>query len=185
MGKRNEKIDAYIEKSADFAKPILTHLRELVHLASPEIEETWKWSFPNFDYKGPFCSMAGFKQHCAFGFWKAALMKDSKKFLEPMGKTAMGHFNKLTSVDDLPSDKIMISYIKEAVGLNELKISVPKKKTASGEIPRHEQFSASLKKNKKALSNFEKMPPGYQKDYNEWINEAKTEATRTRRPSAP
>jgi len=176
------RVDAYIEKSQPFAKPILLHLRQLVHKACPDITETIKWGFPNFEYKGLVCNMASFKAHCAFGFWKAAMMKDSKKFLEPMGKTAMGHFNKLTSVDDLPSDKIMISYIKEAVGLNELKISVPKKKTATKEtIPRHEQFSASLKKNKKALSNFEKMSPSYQKDYNEWINEAKTEATRTRR----
>ena len=99
-----------------------------------------------------------------------------------MGKTAMGHFNRLTSIDDLPSEKIMISYIREAVQLNELKVSVPKKKPASKEaIPRHEIFSAALKKNKKALTNFEKMSASQQKDYNEWINEAKTETTRSRR----
>jgi len=176
------RVDAYIEKSQPFARPILNHLRQLVHKACPEVTETIKWGFPNFEYKGLLCSMASFKAHCAFGFWKAALMKDSAKFLEPMGKTAMGHFNRLTSVDDLPSDKILISYIKEAVGLNESKIAVPKKKPVAKEaIPVHEAFSAALKKNKKAFANFEKMSASYQKDYHLWINEAKTEATRNRR----
>ena len=176
------RVDAYIEKSQPFARPILNHLRQLVHKACPEVTETIKWGFPNFEYKGLLCSMASFKAHCAFGFWKAALMKDSAKFLEPMDKTAMGHFNRLTSVDDLPSDKILISYIKEAVGLNESKIAVPKKKPVAKEaIPVHEAFSAALKKNKKAFAKFEKMSASYQKDYHLWINEAKTEATRNRR----
>jgi hypothetical protein len=47
-------------------------LRDLVHKACPEVEETMKWSFPHFDYKGMMCSMAAFKQYCAFGFWKAS-----------------------------------------------------------------------------------------------------------------
>src|SRR6478735_11957038 len=91
------RVDVYIEKSQPFAKPILSHLRQLVHKACPEMTETIKWGFPNFEYKGLVCNMAAFKAHCAFGFWKAALMKDSKKVLEPMRKTAMGHLNKLTS----------------------------------------------------------------------------------------
>ncbi|HSB93855.1 MAG TPA: YdeI/OmpD-associated family protein [Flavitalea sp.] len=176
------RVDAYIEKSQPFAQPILQHLRQLVHKACPEITETIKWGFPNFDYKGIVCNMAAFKAHCAFGFWKAALMKDADKFLEPVGKTAMGHFNRLTKVDDLPSDKIMISYIKEAVALNEMNIAVPKKKVATRQATAvHEGLMAALKKNKKAFANFEKMSPSYQKDYHSWINEAKTDATRTRR----
>ncbi|MBI1804045.1 MAG: DUF1801 domain-containing protein [Ignavibacteriae bacterium] len=71
MGKKDRRVDAYIARSADFAKPILKHLRELVHHGCPESEETIKWGFPSFDYKGPFCSMAAFKQHCVFGFWNA------------------------------------------------------------------------------------------------------------------
>jgi hypothetical protein len=74
MGKNDPRIDDYIAKSQDFARPILEHLRDLVHKACPEVEETMKWSFPHFDYKGMMCSMAAFKQHCAFGFWKASLI---------------------------------------------------------------------------------------------------------------
>jgi hypothetical protein len=75
MGTRDPRVDAYIAKSADFAKPILTHLREVVHAACPECQETMKWSFPHFDYKGMLCSMAAFKQHAVFGFWKARSLR--------------------------------------------------------------------------------------------------------------
>ena len=67
-------VDAYIAKSAEFARPILAHLREVVHAACPDVEETMKWSFPHFEYRGLLCSMAAFKEHCAFGFWKGSLV---------------------------------------------------------------------------------------------------------------
>src|SRR3981081_4202432 len=105
MAARNKVIDAYIENSAGFAKPILKHLRELVHKACPDVEEKMKWSFPHFDYKGEMmCSMAAFKQHAVFGFWKAALMSDPQKIMS--NEESMGHFGRMTSVKDLPNDKI-------------------------------------------------------------------------------
>jgi hypothetical protein len=61
MGKKDPRVDAYIAKCADFAKPIMTHLRELIHTACPDVEETWKWSFPCFMYRGAMmCNMAAF-----------------------------------------------------------------------------------------------------------------------------
>ena len=71
MATKDPRIDAYIAKAANFAKPILKHLRKVVHTGCPEVEETMKWSMPHFDYKGMMCGMAAFKEHCAFGFWKA------------------------------------------------------------------------------------------------------------------
>ena len=113
-------IDLYIDKSADFAKPILEHFRNLVHHTCPQVEEKIKWSFPHFDYKGEMmCSMAAFKHHCAFGFWKAAIMKDKHKLFNT--KDAMGHFGKITSIKDLPSDKILLAYIR----IRERRASVP------------------------------------------------------------
>ncbi len=81
MAKKDARIDAYIKNSEEFAKPILAHFRALIHKACPDVEETMKWSFPHFDYKGEMmCSMASFKEHCAFGFWKTSLMKDPHKY---------------------------------------------------------------------------------------------------------
>src|SRR6185295_1881691 len=125
-------IDAYIAKSADFAKPILKHIRELVHKACPDVEEKMKWSFPHFDYKNEMmCSMAAFKQHAVFGFWKASLMKDPVLVENAKSEVAMGHLGRLTSLKDLPADKKITAWIKEAMKLNDQGIKLsPKAKPA-------------------------------------------------------
>jgi uncharacterized protein YdeI (YjbR/CyaY-like superfamily) len=185
MATKDKRIDAYIAKAQPFAKPILTHLRSLVHKACPDVEETMKWSFPHFDYKGSaMCHMASFKQHAAFGFWKAALMKDASK-LVGMAKTevAMGHMGRLESVKDLPSDKVMLAYIKEAMKLNEENIRLPaKKKTAEPkELKVPDFLKTALQKNKKAKTTFDAFSYTNKKEYVDWLNEAKTEATREKR----
>ncbi|NJD23222.1 MAG: hypothetical protein FIA82_11230 [Melioribacter sp.] len=183
MGKKDLRVDAYIAKSQDFAKPILKHLRELVHKACPDVEETIKWSFASFDYKGPFCSMAAFKQHCVFGFWKAALMKDPVLMSNAKSETAMGHLGRITSLKDLPSDKTLISYLKEAAKLNADGVKLPKKKISSEKkvivVPNY--FSKELKKNQKANETFNNFSYSHKKEYVEWITEAKTEETRNKR----
>ncbi|HEY0677797.1 MAG TPA: YdeI/OmpD-associated family protein [Chitinophagaceae bacterium] len=177
------RIDAYIQKAAPFAQPILEHLRELVHKACPQVQETMKWSFPHFEYKGILCSMAAFKQHCSFGFWKAALLKDEKQLLNRHGDTGMGHFGKISSLKDLPSDKILTAYIQEAVHLNEDEIKlVSRTKAAPKKEPQTPpELLSALKKNKAALKTFENFSPSHKREYVEWITEAKTEATRDKR----
>ncbi len=180
----NKSIDAYIAKSAGFAKPILTHLRELVHQTCPDAEEKMKWSFPHFDYKGEMmCSMAAFKQHCAFGFWKGAIMKDPVLRETAASETAMGHLGKITSLKDLPSDKKIISWIKEAMALNDngIKLPVKTKPAAAKETAIPDYFTKALAKNKKAKQVFDAFPPGKRKDCILWLTEAKTEATRNKR----
>ncbi len=181
MGKKDNRVDAYIAKSADFAKPILNHLRKIIHKGCPAVEETIKWSFASFDYKGPLCSIAAFKEHCAFGFWKAALMKDADK-MKNNQQNAMGHAGKIKSLSDLPSDKILISWVKEAAKLNEDGIKLPpRKKTEKNDLTIPEYFTKALKKNKKALQAFESFSPSHKREYVQWITEAKTEETRNRR----
>lgn len=179
---KDPRVDMYITKSADFARPILEHLRSLVHKACPDVQETMKWSFPHFDYKGTMCSMAGFKQHCSFGFWKASLMKDPDKILTTTGAEAMGHFGKITRLKDLPSNKIMIKYIKEAAKLNVAGVKVVRTKATLKKQPKTPpDFLAALKKNKAALVRFESLPPSHKREYIEWIVEAKRQETRAKR----
>ena len=182
MGKKDKRVDDYISKSAAFAKPVLNHIRQLVHTGCPQVEETIKWGFPNFDYKGVFCSMAAFKEHCSFGFWKAAIMKDAEK-LKANQESAMGHLGKIKSIDDLPSDKILISYIKEAARLNDEGVKLPprNKSVEKKELIIPEYFTKPLSKNKKASQAFEAFSPSHKKEYVEWITEAKTEETRNKR----
>ena len=175
MGKNDPRVDAYIEKSADFAKPILKHLRALVHTECPDVIETIKWSFPNFEYKGILCGMASFKEHCAFGFWKSSLV-DSRS------DKAMGQFGRITSVSDLPKDSVILGYIKKAMEVNESGVKVhprPRKTKPPFKVPA--DLSAALKKSAAAQKVFDGFSPGKQRDYVEWITEAKTKETREKR----
>jgi len=173
-------VDAYIEKAQDFAKPILNHIRKLVHEACPDVTETKKWSFPHFDYKGMMCSMASFKEHCAFGFWKQSLMED-KAF--PAEKTAMGSFGRIKSLADLPDDKTMKKLIVDAMRLNDegIKAAKPKPSGEKKELVVPEILVAALETNALASETFNNFPYSKKKDYVEWINEAKTDATRNKR----
>ncbi|MEY2518280.1 MAG: hypothetical protein QOF24_39 [Verrucomicrobiota bacterium] len=177
MATKDPRIDAYIAKSADFAKPILKHLRKVVHAGCPQVEETIKWSMPHFDYKGVMCGMAAFKEHCAFGFWKESLIFNRDKAAE---KTAMGSFGCIKSIKDLPNEKMLIGYLKKAAALNEAGIkapgrTAPKKREA---IPVPDYFAAALKKNVKARKTFDAFSPSHRREYLEWITEAKRDETR-------
>jgi len=182
MPKADPRIDAYIIKSADFALPILQHLRALVQAACPDVQETMKWSFPHFLYKGEIlCSMASFKQHCAFGFWKASLMKDAKLLLDNR-KEAMGSMGKITSLKDLPADKKIGAWIMEAMKLTDAGVKLAKAKPApTRELVIPLYFSTALAGNKKAKAAFEKFNYTHKKEYTEWLAEAKTIPTREKR----
>ena len=175
-------VDAYIEKSADFAKPILNHIRVQVHSACPDVEETMKWGFPHFMYKGILCSMAAFKQHCAVGFWKGALVFQSIPGVKKSEHRAMGHLGRITTIADLPERKIFIRCVIEAVRLNETGVKVPAKpKPAKKELVVPADLTASLKANKKALATFKNFSYSHRKEYVQWITAAKTEETRQKR----
>lgn len=184
MSKKDVRVDQYIAKSKEFAQPILNHIRANVHAACPDVEETIKWGFPVFMYKGMLCSMASFKEHCAFGFWKAALMKDKSSMKNAEGESSMGHFGKIKSVKDLPAQKKFASYIKEAMKLNDEGAKLPaakKKNVEKKEIVVPEYFLSALAKNRKAKEVFEALSYSHKKEYVEWIVEAKREETRSAR----
>lgn len=182
MGKRDPRIDTYIANSADFARPILTHLREVVHAACPTVEETMKWNFPHFMYEGILCSMASFKQHCAFGFWNRTLVVG-----EHDGGTgeAMGQFGRITTLADLPSKTIITGYIKKAMRLNESGVTpLARRKPAtkvSKAVAIPDDLESALRKNKAAQAAFAAFSPSAKREYVEWLTEAKRDETRKRR----
>ncbi|MBS4044061.1 MAG: YdeI/OmpD-associated family protein [Chitinophagaceae bacterium] len=179
--KKNKLVDEYIDKVQPFAKQVLMHLRQLIHETCPDVEEKIKWGMPSFEYKGMMCGFAAFKQHCTFMFWKAPLMKDSILMENAKSETSMGHLGRITSLKDLPSDKKIIGYIKEAMRLNELGIKVEKKKIPLKDMDVPVEFLAAIKKNKKAFATFEAFSNSNKKEYIDWFTEAKTEATKQKR----
>ena len=181
MGLRDPRVDAYIAKSAEFARPVLSHLREMVHTACPECEETLKWSAPSFTYRGKIlCGMAAFKQHATFGLWQGAMV------LGPEGRSlddAMGQFGRLTKVADLPGKPELGGYIKQAMKLIDDGVKRPPTRDSKPKPPAEtpDDLAAALKKNAKARVAFEAFPPSARREYIEWITEARREDTRQKR----
>lgn len=172
--------DAYIAKAAPFAQEILNHLRAIIHQTVPNIKETTKWGMPHFETdKVIVASMAAFKNHCSFGFWNASLLSDPEGILNLAANHGMGHLGKMTNLKDLPKDAILKKYIKEAAALEQNHKQATKKERPKIEIPA--SFLAALEGNKKTKAIFDKMSPSHQKEYNEWIAEAKRDATRDNR----
>ena len=185
MIETDPRIDKYISESAPFARPVLNRLRELIHKACPEIQETIKWGMPSFDYKGPFCSFAAFKQHAVFGFWKGSLLNDPENYLQEraaQGGDAMGNLGRITSLDDLPPDEIIMDFVKQAKKLNDDGIKLPKKPAATkAELEVPVDLRDALSKNKKAKETFENFSTSNKREYTEWLSEAKTAETRSKR----
>jgi len=182
MPTKDPRVDAYIAKAAPFAQPILKHLRKVIHQGCPEIQETIKWGMPSFEHHGLLCGIAGFKHHCALGFWKERKIKAQ---IPPAEEKAMGQFGRIESLGDLPSDAKLIRLVREAARLNEEKASAPR----APSVPRVRQpaprapayFLAALRKHPKALAAYRAFSPSHQREYVTWIADAKGEDTRARR----
>ncbi len=176
MPSRNQQIDAYIAGVAPFARPILEHLRGLVHQACPQVEESIKWRAPHFGYRGMLCNMAAFKQHCAFGFWKGARFTGEDA-------AAVRRLDRITALADLPDDATVLRLIGRAVALNEAGETAPSrpKPPARPPIPVPDDLQAALAGKAEAQRAFDGFSPSHRREYIEWLYEAKTEATRGRR----
>ncbi len=170
------RVDAYIAKQADFARPILSRLRALVHGASDEIGEAIKWGMPFFTYKGQnLCSMAAFRHHAAFGFWRGMARRENAS------DEAMGQYGRLTSLAGLPEAEIA-ALLVEAMALIESGEKAPREQKAPRPpLPLHPAFEAALRADRAAWAAWSGFPSGKVRDYCEWINDAKQDATRDKR----
>jgi len=183
MSKTDPRVDAYIAKSGDFAKPILTHLRALVHRGCPGAEETIKWQMPHFMHHGMLCALGAFKAHCSLHFWRGEEILGRGKLPDAGGETAMGQFGRIARLADLPPDAELLGYIQKAAARN---VAGPKpaargKTAVKKELKAPPYFLAALRQNPKALANFNASSYSHKKEYVEWIAEAKREETRQKR----
>jgi len=175
---RDPRVDAYIERQAEFAKPILNHLREAVHTTCPAAEETMKWSMPHFMYKGEMLAgMAAFKAHATFGFWRGSLVVGGTNEQQ----NAMGQFGRLTSVEDLPDPNTLAELIRKAMALTDAGVKPPRNKTTKAPFEVPTELTAALQGNEAASATFEAFPPSCRREYVEWVTEAKRPETRAKR----
>lgn len=178
MSVHDPRIDDYIARQAEFARPILDHLRGAIHSACPEAEETLKWSMPAFMYKGEIlATMAAFKQHATFGFWRGSqVLGDGRQKLD-----AMGQFGRLASVADLPEPEALKDLIKKAMELADAGAKPVRNKTVKGDYTVPEDLERALGQNEPASATFAAFPPSCQREYVEWVTEAKRPETRAKR----
>ncbi|HEX5052454.1 MAG TPA: YdeI/OmpD-associated family protein [Planctomycetota bacterium] len=178
MVTRDSRIDAYIAKAPDYAKPVLKQLRATIHAACPDVVETMKWRNPSFEHHGLLCGMAAFKQHCTFGFWKHSLVVGASD----KAREAWGSFGRMTSVKDLPAKSVMTKLIRKAMKLNVDGVKVVRNKTAPRpKIAMPPALTKALAAHPTAREQFAAFSPSKQREYMEWIGDAKTDATRNRR----
>ena len=176
----DKRVDGYIAKAPEYARPILSRIRDVVHEACPDCEETLKWGMPAFMYHGILCQMAAFKAHAIFGFWKGSLITDPKG--KPINLGMGKDLGKLTSLAELPSKKALVGYVKQAMTLNEEGVKVRRrvgKSKPPAAVPA--DLAAALRKNKKAQATFDAFSPSAKREYVTWIVDAKGEDTRARR----
>ena len=181
MPKTDPRVDAYIANAAEFAQPILRHLRQVVHATCPEVEETIKWRMPTFMYHGMLCGIAAFKRHCALGFWKGELIVPTGKL---DNEQAMGQFGRITKLSELPAKKELVGYIRQAMKLNKDGVRIPSQ--AKRDKPRPApatpaDLAAALNKNSRAKATFDAFSPSCKREYVEWIVDARREGTRGKR----
>ena len=172
------RIDDYIQSAAAFAQPMLVHIRDTVHQACPQVEETIKWGMPTFMHSGGIlCGMAAFKKHVSFGYWKHALVVGDGSAQE-----GMGSYGKMASLKDLPPKKTLLAHIRKAAKLNEDGVKAPAQRKSAKPFPQEpDDLVAALRKNKAAQATYEAFPPSCKREYVEWITEAKREETRAKR----
>lgn len=171
---KNPQVDAYIEKAAPFARPILEKLRAIVHRACPEVAEAIKWRCPSFEYHGLLCGFAAFKKHVTFGFWRDRQISDPGGILKTLGR--------LTDPSQVPAEENVAALLRQAMKLNESGAPSPmKSKKPKPPVTVPPYFRAALAKNPKARATFDAFPPSHKREYVEWIVEAKQAATRERR----
>ena len=183
MAQDNKKVDEYIAKSQDFAKPILEHLRQIIHDTCPNVEEDIKWGTPHYGYKGDHLLMLGaFKNHCSFSFYKAEFMTDKEIAESVKAGKKFGYMDKVKTLSDLPTKKVLVSYIKEAMTINEKGIKKEMPKSDKPKVVATPDFLiVALNANKKAKAVWDEKSDAFRKDYLVWIIDAKTEATREKR----
>lgn len=181
MATKDPRVDSYIADSAEFARPILKHLRKLIHQGCPSAVETIKWGCPFFEYHGLLCGFAAFQAHCSLFFWRDI---DVSRWLDKTNTAGagMGQFGKITTMTDLPKDSVLVTCVRAAVEQRDSPESKLKRTRKPGkELPVPADLKRGLAANAKAATTFKNFAPSHRRAYLDWIADAKLPATRERR----
>lgn len=178
--KKVQTVAEYIDLNPGWASS-LQLLRNLILQAG--YEESIKWGAPSYAINGKnVVGLGAFKKHLAIWFHQGALLNDPEHILinAQENKTKALRQWRFSGYDDLVSKtEIINSYLIEAkenqLKGKEIALSKPGKLTPPAEL------ETELKNNPELKSAFNKLSPGRQREYAEYIGEAKRAATRQSR----
>jgi len=196
-GRRDPRVDAYIARAAPFAQPILVHLRESFERASDGLVEQLKWGHPSYCRHGIVCGFAAFKAHVSWGFWLHRQLTDPQGLLRPEGNEGMGGA-RVTSIADLPPQRAINAWMKEALALDLARAEAARERRRSGKaadggaarrrraarpvvVPPELARALAQRAHAAARKTFAALAPSQQRDYADWIAEARRDETRARR----
>ena len=155
-------------------------LRNLIE-SSTDLSETVKWGIPVFTHEGKnVLGFAGMKHHFAVWFYNGVFLKDPHQVLinAQEGKTKAMRQWRMESEEDL-DEKVFLELVREAISNEQKGLVWKPEKSKELELPL--LLKEKLKTDLSLQKAFELLPPYKQKEYAEYIAEAKREATRISR----
>ena len=171
-------VDEFIEKHLGWEEEI-TSLREM--LLSTHLEETIKWGAPVYTLDGKnVVGIGAFKNHCALWFFQGALLKENTALLQNAqeGKTKALRQIKFEKGDEIPANSLR-KYALEAIQNQKEGKEIKPARDKEVEIP--SLLETALENDSDLKKAFFELTRGKQKEYCEYISEAKREATKLSR----
>jgi len=173
-----QKIEAYIQKHAD-KKDLLQKLRAIA--LATEMQETLKWGIPTYTIRGKnVAGIASFKEYAGIWFFQGALLKDEHQLLvnAQEGKTQAMRQLRFTSVEEIDG-QLLKAYLEEAVANEKAGKKVKIAKKAPPQIPA--LLKDALSQSPELNQMYFQLSEAKQREYAEYITEAKREETRLNR----
>ena len=171
-------VDEYIVNHPNWEKE-LKQLREMVN--STTLEETVKWGRPVYTLEGKnVLGIGAFKNHCALWFFQGGLLEKNTALLinAQEGKTKALRQIKFEKGEKLPLDELE-KYVAEAIRNQKEGREIKPETDKETKIPI--ELADAFQKDRALKRAFDDLTPGRQRDYCEYIAEAKRETTKTGR----
>lgn len=175
----NLKVDLFFDKESNWQNEYV-QLRKIAFDCG--LTEELKWGCPCYTLQNRNVVLIhGFKEYCAFLFFKGALLKDTGQILVQQTKNVQSARQvRFTNVEEIvKKEKILKAYIYQAIDIEKAGLKVNLKETSDFEVP--EEFQKVLNKNRALRKAFNELTPGRQRAYLFYFSSAKQSKTRETR----
>ena len=173
-------VDSFISTLPDFSRPMVERMRKAVVAAAPDLDEDLRWGVPTYKGKALVCGLAAFKNHVSLTLWRGAKLSDPNGILTHGQGLSEMRTAKFESIEEIDTKQIQ-DWVKQALTLDSSPSAPSRKVLAPVKVKIPKALGAALKKDARAHETFDALPPSHQREYCEWIAEAKQATTVERR----